>query len=69
MTRVRIETACVLLETPGASVKQVALACGYGEESVFRRAFVQFTGMTPADYRRWSAGRTADNAAFRKASI
>lgn len=60
ITRVRIETACVLLETPGASVKQIALACGYGEESVFRRAFVQLTGMTPADYRRWSAGRTAE---------
>lgn len=57
ITRVRIETACVLLETPGASVKQVALACGYGEETAFRRAFVQLTGMTPADYRRWSNGR------------
>jgi transcriptional regulator GlxA family with amidase domain len=65
ITRVRIETACVLLETPGASVKQIALACGYGEESVFRRAFVQLTGMTPADYRRWSAGRSAGGAAQR----
>lgn len=69
VTRVRIETACVLLETPGASVKQVALACGYGEESVFRRAFVQLTGMTPADYRRWSAGRTADVAVSGGASV
>ncbi|WP_122393019.1 helix-turn-helix domain-containing protein, partial [Pseudomonas amygdali] len=25
ITRVRIETACVLLQTPGASIKQVAL--------------------------------------------
>lgn len=69
ITRVRIETACVLLETPGASVKQVALACGYGEESVFRRAFVQLTGMTPADYRRWSAGRMADVAVSGGASV
>ncbi|MCQ4161380.1 helix-turn-helix domain-containing protein [Roseomonas sp. GC11] len=57
ITRVRIETACVLLETPGASVKQIALACGYAEESAFRRAFAQLTGMTPADYRRWSSAR------------
>ncbi|WP_042703075.1 GlxA family transcriptional regulator [Azospirillum sp. B506] len=63
ITRVRIETACVLLETPGASVKQVALSCGYGEESAFRRAFAQITGMTPADYRRWSSGRAAGAAA------
>lgn len=57
ITRVRIETACVLLGTPGASIKQVALNCGYGEETSFRRAFIQLTGMTPADYKRWSNGR------------
>ncbi|WP_273824116.1 MULTISPECIES: GlxA family transcriptional regulator [Pseudomonas] len=57
ITRVRIETACVLLETPGASVKQVALKCGYSEETSFRRAFIQLTGMTPADYKRWASGR------------
>ncbi|CAM2176818.1 helix-turn-helix transcriptional regulator [Burkholderia orbicola] len=57
ITRVRIEMACVLLERPGASIKQVALQCGYREETSFRRAFSQLTGMTPADYRRWSDGR------------
>ncbi|WP_028231554.1 GlxA family transcriptional regulator [Paraburkholderia mimosarum] len=57
ITRVRIEMACVLLERPGASIKQVALQCGYSEETSFRRAFGQLTGMTPADYRRWSDAR------------
>nr|WP_249176918.1 helix-turn-helix domain-containing protein [Burkholderia cenocepacia] len=57
ITRVRIEMACVLLETPGASIKQVALQCGYGDETSFRRAFGQLIGMTPADYRRWSSRR------------
>ncbi|CAM2157794.1 Helix-turn-helix domain-containing protein [Paraburkholderia tropica] len=57
ITRVRIEMACVLLERPGASIKQVALQCGYSAETSFRRAFGQLTGMTPADYRRWSNGR------------
>lgn len=57
ITRVRIEMACVLLERPGASIKQVALQCGYSEETSFRRAFGQLTGMTPADYRRWSDRR------------
>ncbi|MFJ3055334.1 GlxA family transcriptional regulator [Herbaspirillum sp. NPDC087042] len=58
--RVRIETACVLLEVPGTSVKQVALKCGYKEEGSFRRAFTQLTGKTPAQYRRWSGMRNTD---------
>lgn len=57
ITRVRIETACVLLQVPGASIKQVALNCGYGEDTSFRRAFIQLMGMTPADYKRWAKGR------------
>ncbi|WP_438618823.1 helix-turn-helix domain-containing protein [Oryzifoliimicrobium ureilyticus] len=57
MTRVRIETARVLLDTPGSSVKQVAQQCGYNDETAFRRAFIELTGKTPAEYRRWSLGR------------
>ncbi|WP_029149109.1 GlxA family transcriptional regulator [Methylophilus sp. 5] len=57
ITRVRIETACVLLETPGASIKQIALQCGYTEETAFRRAFTKLIGMTPVDYKRWSSAR------------
>lgn len=60
ITRVRVETACVLLDTPGASVKQVALQCGYNEETSFRRAFTQLIGMTPADYKRWSSEQHAN---------
>ncbi|WP_374556017.1 GlxA family transcriptional regulator [Aquitalea pelogenes] len=52
ITRVRIETACVLLATPGISIKQVASQCGYGDETAFRRAFIQAMGLTPVDYRR-----------------
>jgi len=57
ITRVRIETACVLLDVPGTSVKQVAQKCGYKDESSFRRAFIQLTGKTPAEYKRWSGAR------------
>lgn len=57
ITRVRIETACTLLETPGASIKQVALHCGYTEETAFRRAFIQQMGMTPTDFKRRTAER------------
>ncbi|AWJ94420.1 hypothetical protein Sp245p_31725 (plasmid) [Azospirillum baldaniorum] len=34
-----------------------------------RWAFVQLTGMTPADYRRCSAGRTADVPVSGKAAV
>lgn len=57
ITRVRIETACMLLDTPGASIKQVATQCGYNDDTVFRRAFSQLVGMSPTDYKRWSSGR------------
>lgn len=69
ITRVRIETACVLLQTPGASIKQVALTCGYNEDTSFRRAFSQLTGMTPADYKRWSKGRSSDASGSRVRSV
>jgi transcriptional regulator GlxA family with amidase domain len=59
ITRVRIETACMLLETPGASIKQVAIQCGYNDDASFRRAFIQLIGMSPVDYKRWSSSRNA----------
>ncbi|WP_192457386.1 GlxA family transcriptional regulator [Musicola keenii] len=57
ITRVRIETACMLLENPAASIKQVAEECGYSEDTAFRRAFSQLMGMTPTQYRKWAAQR------------
>ncbi|KAB7769786.1 GlxA family transcriptional regulator [Xanthomonas maliensis] len=62
MTRVRIETACMLLDTPGASIKQVASQCGYTDDTAFRRAFSQLIGMSPLDYKRWSQRRNAEGA-------
>ncbi len=57
ITRVRIESAITLLEMPGNSVSQVAFACGYQDETVFRRAFSAVTGMSPARYKAWSRSR------------
>ncbi|MBR7791286.1 helix-turn-helix domain-containing protein [Undibacterium sp. FT147W] len=59
ITRVRIETACMLLDTPGASIKQVATQCGYNDDTAFRRAFAQLVGMSPVDYKRWSNNRNS----------
>lgn len=62
ITRVRIETACMLLDTPGASIKQVATQCGYNDDTSFRRAFIQLIGMSPVDYKRWSNNRNTSSS-------
>jgi transcriptional regulator GlxA family with amidase domain len=55
--RVRFETARLLLETSVTSVKQLAAASGYSDETSFRRAFQRYSGMTPGAYRSWAKAR------------
>ncbi len=57
LDRVRFETARMLLETTQKSIKQLAAASGYADETSFRRAFRRYSGMTPGAYRSWSAAR------------
>lgn len=52
ITRVRIETASVLLENPGKNIAQIASACGYSDETAFRRAFSTTMGMSPGSFRK-----------------
>lgn len=58
ITRVRIETAVMLLESPVKTVSQIANACGYQDETAFRRAFKGVMGMSPGHYREWIKDRT-----------
>lgn len=53
ITRVRIETALVLLEKPDKNLAQVAHESGYSDETAFRRAFNNIMGMSPGRYREW----------------
>jgi AraC-like DNA-binding protein len=48
---VRSERARDLLLRSGKAVKQVAAACGFRSEKSFIRAFTQWTGLTPAQFR------------------
>ncbi len=51
---VRRERALALLHRTNQPIKRVALACGFVSEKSFMRAFRQWTGDTPAQYRRRS---------------
>jgi len=52
----RMEAACRALEDTSLPLKRIALAAGYGNEQVLRRAFQRQLGVSPTDYRnRFSA--------------
>jgi AraC-like DNA-binding protein len=55
--RVRRDLAIELLLRTSRSVKQIALAASFHNEKSFTRAFRQWTGESPAEYRRKLAAR------------
>ena len=48
----RIHRARTLLETTSLSVKQIAYAVGFDDESHFIRAFRSISGLAPGEFRR-----------------
>jgi AraC-like DNA-binding protein len=48
--RLRVETACTLLEVPGALVADVAATAGFTDASYFARMFRSRMGMSPKEY-------------------
>jgi transcriptional regulator GlxA family with amidase domain len=51
LARLRMETACSLLEQPGMTVKRAARQSGYGSEYNLRRAFTARLGVLPSEYQ------------------
>ena len=61
--RQRIHGSCQQLITTEASVGSIALDCGFYDQSAFTRAFREFVGTTPSDYRKQhTVGYRADEA-------
>lgn len=48
----RIEKACMLLASSSASLTEIALDCGFADQSHFTKAFRRFHGQPPAQFRR-----------------
>lgn len=51
LARLRMESACRMLERPEVSLKQVARECGYGSQYNLRRAFAAQLGVLPSEYQ------------------
>jgi AraC-like DNA-binding protein len=50
--RKRIDRACELLHRREATVRSVAIACGFCDEFHFSKRFKQLVGLTPTEFRR-----------------
>jgi len=52
LNRFRIEKACTLFDETNLNVNQVALECGFSDQSYFSKVFRRYQGCIPKDYRR-----------------
>lgn len=52
LVKVRIDAACELLATTREAIAQIALSCGYSDQSAFSRQFKQAVGVSPLAYRK-----------------
>jgi AraC-like DNA-binding protein len=53
--RLRIDTACKMLEAPHSSITSVAIAAGFTDASYFARMFRRHLGSSPKEYTLMSA--------------
>lgn len=52
LVKVRIDAACKRLTATVEPIAQIALSCGYSDQSAFSRQFKQAVGISPLAYRR-----------------
>lgn len=51
LSKVRVDTACRQLRESSRPIAQIALDCGYADQSAFARQFRTTVGMTPRQFR------------------
>jgi AraC family transcriptional regulator len=54
LLQARVERAMTLLRQPDPSLSEIALACGFADQSHFSRVFTRHTGLSPRVWRRMS---------------
>jgi AraC-like DNA-binding protein len=54
LLQARVERAMTLLRQPDPSLSEIALACGFADQSHFSRVFTRQTGLSPRVWRRMS---------------
>jgi AraC-like DNA-binding protein len=54
ISKTRIENACCMLMEKTAGIADIAVSCGFSDQSAFTRQFKATTGFTPTEYRRTS---------------
>ena len=52
LNTLRLERAKKMLDNENVSVNEVALGCGFSDQSYFSKVFSQAYGITPTEYRR-----------------
>ena len=60
MTRLRLETAALKLKHSQNDIGQIAFDCGYQNHETFTRAFKDYFGLTPLEYRNSIAELTTN---------
>ena len=60
LNEVRLETACQLLRDTDSPVEHIAVNLGYANASSFARAFRNWTGHSPANWRRQQTTEAGD---------
>ncbi|MCL2915553.1 helix-turn-helix domain-containing protein [Shewanella corallii] len=59
LQRLRLHTACQLIELTGKAITEISYEVGYQDISAFRKVFLREFGLTPTEFRkRFSANRT-----------
>ncbi len=58
ITKTRVEAACELLRSTDKQIVDVAIECGFYDQSAFTRQFKSTTGLTPGKYRTQMEGKT-----------
>ena len=61
--KTRIEAALQRLRGADGSIADIALACGYSDQSAFTRKFREAVGLSPSEYRRSFRGCPAGASA------